>query len=97
MARIFIRERAMLKTIAKYLTHFLQFGQTSFRLIGIRRVRMFFYDLPIKFRSLRGRTASLPDARYPVNLSLHAAATHRRRPSNLFEKLDQFAIARHFP
>jgi hypothetical protein len=37
----------------EYLTRFLQLGQTSLRLIRVRRVWMFFYDLPVKFRSVR--------------------------------------------
>jgi hypothetical protein len=35
------------------LTRFFQLGQTSLRLIRVRRVGMFFYDLPVKFRSVR--------------------------------------------
>ena len=37
----------------EYLTRFLQLSQTSLRLIRIGRVGIFFYDLPIKFRSVR--------------------------------------------
>jgi hypothetical protein len=36
----------------EYLTRFLQLGQTSLCLIRLRRVGIFFYDLPIKFRSV---------------------------------------------
>ena len=35
------------------LTRLLQLDQTSLRLIRLGRVGMFFYDLPIKFRSVR--------------------------------------------
>jgi hypothetical protein len=34
------------------LTGFLQLRQTSLRLIRVRRVGIFFYNLPIKFRSV---------------------------------------------
>jgi hypothetical protein len=53
---------------AQPLTRFLQLGQTSLRLIRVRRVGMFFYDLPIKFRSVRLVEASLRAARYRINL-----------------------------
>jgi len=35
------------------LTRLLQLGQTSLRLIRVGRVGIFFYDLPIEFRSVR--------------------------------------------
>jgi len=41
------------RVLDAYLTRFLQLGQTSLRLIRVRRVGIFFYDLPIKFRSVR--------------------------------------------
>lgn len=40
------------RVLDEYLTRFLQLGQTSLRLIRVRRVWIFFYDLPIKFRSV---------------------------------------------
>ena len=40
-------------TVFDYLTRFLQLGQTRLRLIGVRRVGMFFYDLPIELRRMR--------------------------------------------
>ena len=35
------------RVLDEYLTRFLQLGQTSLRLIRVRRVGIFFYDLPI--------------------------------------------------
>jgi hypothetical protein len=41
------------RVLDEYLTRFLQLRQTSLRLIRVRRIGIFFYDLPIKFRSVR--------------------------------------------
>src|SRR6185503_12441751 len=49
----FRRFAAMVRLFDDYLTRFLQLGQTSLRLIDVRRVGIFFYDLPVKFRSVR--------------------------------------------
>jgi hypothetical protein len=51
---IFVALPARFRTLYDdYLTRFLQLGQTTLRLIRVRRVGIFFYDLPIKFRSVR--------------------------------------------
>ena len=59
------------------LTRFLQLGQTSLRLIRVRRVRIFFYDLPIKFRGVR----------LAVLLLLFVAPKHSGHSQVLDEKL----------
>ena len=49
--KIFLRQGG--RVLDEYLPRFLQLGQTSLRLIRVRRVGIIFYDLPIKFRSVR--------------------------------------------
>jgi hypothetical protein len=76
---VFISERPMLKTIAESLTRFIQFGQTSLRLIRVRRVGIFFYDLPIKFRSVRLVVLLLFQLRGIVQILRFIAAAHEQQ------------------
>jgi hypothetical protein len=84
----------------EYLTRFLQLGQTSLRLIRVRRVGMFFYDLPIEFRGVRPVEPLLFDLRgillaaWLAKRVLNLVRWQRARTGDLFKKIQILRIPR---